>query len=598
MQAVRKTVSTGDPHDDRMTLRPAPRLANAALVVLTSSLLAACAASTSSSAPPVAERTETSPGLAVADLDRLAPKDADDILPVLLDISGAAADQLLTRAGIVDLLPGAPEALDVLGAAVAEQAVAPTSVATTGLAGFRRSPHATGVAGPPPAGPPPRAASGAVLGLATLGTAIDGSLESGADGDAINGDGTVDFGGAVEEIPAVQMTLVDGTMDLRILQRVVEPVDGGEMSVELDLRGELDACPSADGTVTAVLSADVRIEAVAGASTASGRYTMLLDLSAVVDDAARLVTTVIDVSGSSSDTSTQASDDGDADIDGWFVEGGSRTTLAGRVADGLSVTDVSDVALTRRSTNADDAAAETFLVQQASVATALGSLVLVSAEKFWRGGACVDVQLIPAGDPAAVRPGDAIPVAIEATSAVDGQPIDAPATAAATATGGTATPTGTARELPADVVYAVPGDGSDGELTGQVTSRRGIGTSTLPFTVARALRVDGQLDVFHAAGTKCGGLAGAWELSLSADFQGYPFTGVLRFELSDTGTGTYTLVGSTTGGGITVDQSATGAVEAVPGPNGRQLIFSGAAWTGGPSEIRSIEANLATDAEC
>lgn len=598
MQAVRKTVSTGDTHADRMTVHRPPRLANAALVVLTTSLLAACAASTSSSAPPVTERAETAPGLTVADLDRLAPKAADDILPVLLDISDAAADQLLTRAGIVDLLPGAPEALDVLGAAVGDHATAPASVETTGSAGFRRSPDAVVVAGPPPAAPAPRATSGAVLGLATLGTAIDGGLESGADGDPINGDLTVDFGGAGEEVPPLQLTLVDGTMELRIRQRVVEPVDGGQMSVELDLRGELDACPSADGTVTAVLAADVRIEAVAGAATASGRYTMLLDLSAVVDDAARLTTTVVDVSGSSSDTTTNVSDESGAEIDGWFVEGGSRTTLAGRVADGLTVTDVSDVVLTRRSTNADDTAAETFLVQQASAATALGSLVLVSAEEFWRGGACVDVQLLPAGDPAAVRPGDEIPVAIEATSAVDGQPIGAPGTAVATATGGTVTPAGTAQELTADVVYAVPGDGSDGEITGQVTSRRGIGTSTLTFTVARALRVDGQLDVFHASGTKCGGFAGAWELALVADFQGYPFTGVLRFDLSDTGTGTYTLVGSTTGGGITVDQSATGMVEAVPGPNGRQLIFTGAAWTDGPSGIRSIDANLVADAEC
>jgi hypothetical protein len=262
------------------------------------------------------------------------------------------------------------------------------------------------------------------------------------------------------------------------------------------------------------------------------------------------------------------------------------------------VTNVEDARFTRWSASTDEAAAGTFLVQQSAMATALASMVLVGAEEFWRGGACVDVQLIPAGDPAAVQPGDEVPVAIEATSAVDGQPIGAPATAVATATGGTATPSGTEQGLPADVTYTVPGDGSDGELTGRVTSRRGIGTASLPFTLARALVVDGQLDVFRASGTKCGGIVGEWELALSADFQGYPFAGTLRFDLSDKGTGTYTLVGSTSGGGITIDQSGTGTVEILAAPDGRRLIFTGSAWTGGPSGVRSIDAIVVADAEC
>jgi hypothetical protein len=325
---------------------------------------------------------------------------------------------------------------------------------------------------------------------------------------------------------------------------------------------------------------------------------MQLDISASVDDAARLTETVVDVFGSSSDTTTTTSDDAGTDIDGWFVEGGSRTTIAGSVADGLTLTDVEDARFTRWSANADEAAAGRFLLQQSSAATALAMMVMTRAEEFWRGGACVDVQLVPAGDPTAVQPGDEVPVAIEATSVVDGQPIGAPATAVANATGGSVTPPDTAQELPADVIYAVPGDGSDGEVTGRVTSRRGIGVATLPFTTARALVVDGQLDVFHASGTKCGGVEGAWELALTADFQGYPFTGTLRFDLSPAGTGTYTLVGSTSGGGITVDQTGTGTVETAAGPNGQQLIFTGSAWTGGPSGVRSVEAAVVADAEC
>jgi hypothetical protein len=390
---------------------------------------------------------------------------------------------------------------------------------------------------------------------------------------------------------------LDGTTELRVLQQGSKTVDDGTMSVDHDLRSVLDACPTADGKVTATMSADVRVTAAAGASTACGRYTMALDVSATVDDAAELTEAVIDVSGSVSDTTTTTSADAGADIDGWFVEGGTRLTIAGRPADGLRVLGVENTELTRWSARADQAAADAFMVQQSAIATALVWLVLAAAEEFWRGGACVDVQLVSAGDPAAVHPGDEIPVGVEATSAVDGQPIGAPATAVATATGGTVTPSGTAQELRADVVYVVPGDGADGEVTGVVTSRRGIGTTTLPFTMARKLVVDGRLDVFHASGTKCGGITGAWELALTADFQGYPFRGVLRFDLAATGRGTYTLVGSTTGGGITVDQSGSGTVEIISGPN-PQLVFSGSAWSGGPSDVRSIEAVRGADADC
>lgn len=596
-----------DAHGGGMTSHRALRTA-ALVLALTGPILSACGGPTDSGAPSLSMEptpSPTSPILAVADLEELAPKDPDEVIPHLLATSRAAADDLLVRARIVDLVPGASETLAVLDAAAADDLAAPTPARMPETparmpetSGFRRTTgdqNALRQVAPPTA---PLSARGAALGLGTLGSAIDDALDRGAGGDSINGDQTVDFGEPVEGIPAAQLTLVDGSMELRLLGRASEPVDGGEMSVDFDLQGVLDACPSAGGTVTMALSADVRIGAVVGASTAGGRYTMQLDVTASVDDAARLVETVIDVSGSSSDTTTTAGDEG-TDIEGWFVEGGSRTTIAGRVADGLTVTDVADVRLTRWSSDVDETAASTFLTQQSSVATMLASMILVGAEEFWRGGACVDVQLVPAGDPTAVQPGEEIPVAIEATSAADGQPIGAPASAIATATGGNVTPSGTPQDLPANVIYAVPGDGSDGEISAEVTSRRGIGTATLAFTTARALVVDGHLDVFRVSGTKCGGLGGSWELALSADFQGYPFTGVLRFDLtSDTGTGTFTLVGSTTGGGITVDQRGTGTVEAVAGPNGYQLIFTGSAWTGGPSAARSVDATVVAGADC
>jgi hypothetical protein len=305
----------------------------AAVLALTGSLLAACGQPTDSGEPSDTTSSvplHASPSLDVADLAQLAPKGPEDNLPVLLATSRAAADDLLIRTGIVELLPSAQEGLDVLGAALAEQSAVPASAGTTEPAGIRRSPVAHGIVRQPSTSPAPYSSQGAALGLATLGNLINAALENNADGTPLNGDQTVNFGDPVEGTPEVQAKLVDGTMELRVLQRASDPVDGGEMSVDIDLRGELDACPSADGTVTAALSADVRIEAVAGASTASGRYTMQLDITASVNDAAELTQTVIDVFGSSSDTTATMSDESGAAIDGWFVEGGSRTTLAGR----------------------------------------------------------------------------------------------------------------------------------------------------------------------------------------------------------------------------------------------------------------------------
>lgn len=581
-----------------MPVRPRTSILTIVLSTVSVSCLVGCAGRSeppSSGEPPITtakEPAETA-RIELTDVADLAPRHPDEIVPGLAKFSRAAADELLARTGVAELLPGAGPALAALGAARPLETSALNG--QLGPIGFR-SPGTTGsptrLSTTPPA---PLSSHGAALGLSTLGSALNSAMRHGADGDAVNADGVVDYGPAGDDTPTSQIRMVDGATELRIVQRATEHVDGGELSVEMDLRGKLDACPTAGGDVAARLSVDVRISAVAGTQTAGGRYMMDLDLSATVDDTAALAGFVVDVTGSASDTAAASSGAGRT---GWFVEGGSRTTLAGRPGGDLTVTEV-DGALTRRSTGADDASARSFLLHQSSTAMYLAAMVLVGAEEFWRGGACVDVQLLPIGDPGAVEPGDQLVVGIEATSVADGQPITAPATAAASATGGTVSPSGAAQQLPASVTYSVPADGADGELAGEVTSRRGIGTVQLPISAATALVVDAKLDVFRASGTKCGGVAGPWELMLTADFGGYPFNGVLRFELdSSTWQGQYTLTGSTTGGGITVDQSGSGTVKAVAGPNGVQLVLSGTAWTGGPTQAGSVDANRTVAANC
>lgn len=577
-------------------------------------LVVAC---TPQSDTPVADSgpAATSPNpaaLELSDLDQLMLGDFVAVSAALVATSRSAVNDMLVRTGVVEVLPSAREVLAgidaTLGTGSDVAAVTLTSnrpggvrepataAPIQGRSGLRQSPTATPSQ---MATPSPMSSQGAALGLTALGAAIGSTLRAGASGVPLNDDIAIDYTPASDSTPPLQGRIVDGSSELRIVKRTSKAVDGGTLSVDMDLRSQLDACPSADGSVVGTLSVDVRIDAVTASSRAGGRYTMEIGLTASVDDAARLSGYVIDVSGSASDTVTAPSDEGDATTTGWFVEGGSRATIAERSGEGLTVTGLDDVSSTRSSSAADEASVESFLTDQASIAVYLISTVLVDAEEFWRGGACVDVQLLPAGDPAAVQPGDELTVGIEATAATDGQPIEAPATAVATATGGTLEPSDLAQPLAATVRYLVPTDGSNGEVAAEVTSRRGIGRASLPIAVARAFVVDGQLDVFSVSGTKCGGISGAWELTLTASFEGFPFSGDLQFQIpTDSRTGTYTLSGSTTGGGITVDQSGSGTVEVHAAPRGLTLVFTGNAWTGGPVQVHSIEATTTTGATC
>jgi hypothetical protein len=157
----------------------------AVVLAMTPALLTGCSESTGSGSPSGAMESAPSPampGITVADLAPLVPEGREDILPVLSATSRAAADDLLTQAGIVGLLPNAPDALDVLGARVAETSAAPTSIGAAEPAGFRRSPVAHGINRGPAASPAPLSTRGAVLGMAALGSGIEASLSRGSDG--------------------------------------------------------------------------------------------------------------------------------------------------------------------------------------------------------------------------------------------------------------------------------------------------------------------------------------------------------------------------------------------------------------------------------
>eukprot|EP01041_Mallomonas_annulata_P021423 gene21423-41472_t len=128
-------------HGDGMTLHRALRATSPVLSVAVL-LLTACggpagSGTTSVTADPVP--SPASPILAVADLDEFVPTGPDEVIPFLLTTSRAAADDLLARARIVDLVAGASETLAVLDVAVADDLAEPVPAGVPELSGFRRT---------------------------------------------------------------------------------------------------------------------------------------------------------------------------------------------------------------------------------------------------------------------------------------------------------------------------------------------------------------------------------------------------------------------------------------------------------------------------
>jgi hypothetical protein len=336
------------------------------------------------------------------------------------------------------------------------------------------------------------------------------------------------------------------------------------------------------------LATDVTIVTSRGAGTTSASYRMSLDLTAHVDDLAELAGFDMTVAGSAGQTAQAATADG-TEIEGFYIEGGSSATLTGAAGRGLRVTDISGPGILRSSSSVTGAQQQAFMDHQHQIALMASSLVLADVERFWRSGACIDVTIEPSGDPNDLGGFETIDLAVAATSSVDQASIVGTVVPAVSSGTGTVAPTAPT-DLPTTVAYTAPSDASPSSVEVEVRSRRGIGRASLSFTGPQGYIADGALDVFHASGSKCGGPDGEWSLDLSATFEGATFAGTLTFSLDpSTLTGTYRLVGTTTGSGLTIPQQGSGDVTFVTAADGStELVFEGVARANGPSGERSL----------
>ena len=566
--------------------RPAWRHATGSLLVAL--VLASCGTSTGSSAVSVLSTDSTvsagPPEVVLPEPTGFAPPaDAKVAEQQLVAVSRTVLDELLQTTGASSIAPDVVQRMIQLDGALQVEATAFAAGELDALppsdtpAGFSRSTLARG-------GAPEAAVLGLGLLYSTVGMALKTAAERPSPSD--------------EPAPAPDeshVTIDGGTIDLRIVQtESVTDESGITTTATYDIAAALTACPDESGSVVGQLSADATVVTSKGGASSTAAYRMSIDLTATVDELATMSGYDMQITGSAGQTVQATTEDGTA-VEGFYIEGGHSVTLTGAAVRDLQVTSIGGPGILRSSSTVTAAQQQTFIEHQHQIAILVSSLILNDAEKFWRSGACIDVTIQPSGDPQDLGGFETIDLAIAATSSQDQAPIVGTALPTVSAGTGTVAPTGPT-DLPSTIAYIAPSDASPSTVDVEVRSRRGIGRASMAFTGPQSLVVDSRLDVFDASGSKCGGVDGEWTLDLTASFEGASFTGTVSFTL-DPGTlsGTYHLVGTTTGSGLVIPQQGSGEVSFVVDADGSaELVFTGVAFAGGASGVHSVEVFTST----
>ncbi len=556
--------------------------ARRALVLVGVLAVCGCASPSTTSPPSTTPSTTTTistAGVLPAPATlRVGAADVDQLEAELATISRNALEQFLVDSGVEEVLPGIFAEVVALDGEITADGRSFTSelLDLPGelpvRAGFGRSQPMVST----------RSTELAVMGTGLLSSIIDQSLDHATTG-------STSLSERPDDPSEPHITVDGGDIDVRYTDSKTAQVDGATVTVDMELAGVLGACPTATGTVSGELSVAMTLEVIGATGSTGATYTMMLDIDGQVDDQAHLVGHEMTVSGSASGNE-RSEHNSSNEVEGFFIEGGSSTSFTGNAAAGdFAIASVGGQGVTRTSSAVTGDMAQSFIDSQHSLATSLSSLVLHRAEAFWRSGACIDVELDPSADPQQLDPFQTIDLSVNAISSDDGASIEGSVGASVAAGSGSVSPSASPT-LPASFSLTASDDASPSTVEIEVRSRRGIGRASVELAGVQGYIVDGVLDVFHAGGVKCGGAAGAWELDLTASFQGAAFTGSLTFELDPPSlTGRFLLTGTTSGVGITVDQQGTGDVSFVEDADGTaRLVFDGVAWAGGPSETHSI----------
>lgn len=329
---------------------------------------------------------------------------------------------------------------------------------------------------------------------------------------------------------------------------------------------EMQACPDAQGIAAATISFGGEEYYFIASEQGSAGHSWKIDETAQVgahaDDAANLDKVTVDITARTA------------------VQGGTRAAGAGQ-SSLVDYTVDTTAALTSTPDFRDISASGSFRAhgatrEQVDKATssaeetlALGAQIAANAAaRFWRSGTCIEVVVEPNGG--TVGRSSTTKIDVKVRQAFEHTELDKPVTASLS--GPTSVePAGQPLPAPASFTYtAGPKDGDTGTITFESTSNRGIGRTTVTFTVGGGWTADQHGGLSTLKGQKCDGLGGTWKLVATVNSSQIDSTATWLVTIDGTSLlGTYTYKSVTKSyPGIVTTESGNGKAGVAAQPDG------------------------------
>ena len=195
-----------------------------------------------------------------------------------------------------------------------------------------------------------------------------------------------------------------------------------------------------------------------------------------------------------------------------------------------------------------------------------------AAERFWRSGKCIQVVVDPEGGDVAANSATSVTATVR--HRFDGNELNKPVEATMTGVK-SIEPAGQRQPAPATFTYAAGAKpGEAGDVTFKSVSNRGIGETTVKFTVGGGWKTesDGSTPLAYK-GQKCNGLEGVWQIVGKIDSEGIKTTTTWIATIDGTtlvGTATYksTTVVSTPAGSVVTKSTGAGTASVAMNADG------------------------------
>jgi len=361
----------------------------------------------------------------------------------------------------------------------------------------------------------------------------------------------------------------DFTVELTGTTRNTATGVAAQMTGSATAHVEIDGCPDESGSSIGKMSLSSK-ESVSshGGGTSSWTRDLSGDFVIAVGDDANISGLTTDVQ--SRETTIDSEDDGHDLGIRMHARFGSGPSLAGLTMDMGSFD--ADVTHQENATVAD----LTLLARSANYGVVAAAILLGhKAETFWRSGKCIEVVVTPkSGD---VDANSVTEVVAKVRQRFEGNELTKPVVATLTGVKGV-DPAGVKQPAPATFKYtAGPKPGDKGELQLESVSNRGIGTTTVTFTVKSGKwTTNADTPIGQIRGAKCEGVGGTWIVKGTQVMSVVTLTTVWTMTINETtlaGSYTYETVQVIPGPpNSTITGNATGKARIVVNQDGTVLM--------------------------